>query len=74
LSSCVLAHISSCVLLLATSGVGGIVLYVAEGITRGVGSRVGCCVSGSFGSKVDRLHYFIFTSSLFSHGLKGVLL
>jgi hypothetical protein len=70
LSSRVLAHISSCVLLLGSSGVGDIVLCISRGITHGVGG----CVGGNIGSKVDRLHYFIFTSALFSHGLKGALL
>jgi hypothetical protein len=34
---------------------------------------VGYSVSGSVGSGVDRLYYFVFTSSLFSHGLKGTI-
>jgi hypothetical protein len=43
-------------------------------ISSGVRWRIGRGVGGSVGSKVDQLHYFIFTSSLFSHGLKRALL
>jgi hypothetical protein len=40
---------------------------------RGVGWSVCLGISCSIGSKVDRLHNFIFTLSLFSHRLKGAL-
>jgi hypothetical protein len=66
LSCSVLPCIGSDVLL-GTSSVSCIVGDVACGVSGGVG----CSVSDSVGSKVDRLHYFVFTSSLFSHGLNG---
>jgi hypothetical protein len=59
LSSHVLSGVGSGVLLLGTSNIGCVVGDVAYNI------------SGSVGSKFDWLHYFIFTSALFSHGLKG---
>jgi hypothetical protein len=34
---------------------------------------VGRGISGSVGSGVDRLYYLVFTSFLFSHGLKGTI-
>jgi hypothetical protein len=70
LSSSILPCIGSNVLL-GSSSISYIVGDVAYDVSSGVGWRVGCGVSGSVGSKVDWLHYFVFTSSLFSYGLKG---
>jgi hypothetical protein len=52
---------------LGASSMGYVVGNVARGISGGIGWRV----FGSVGSGVDQLYYFIFTSSLFSHGLEG---
>jgi hypothetical protein len=75
-SSCVVSWIRSdvclnigsigCVVGDVTSGVGLIVCW-------GVSHRIGWSVSRSVGSRVDRLCYFIFTSSFFSHRVKGTL-
>jgi hypothetical protein len=70
LSSSILPCIGSSVLLGASS-ISCIVGDVACGVSSGVGWRVGYGISGSVGSKVDLLHYFIVTCSLFSHMLKG---
>jgi hypothetical protein len=55
----------------------GSVSCVVGDVTSGAGWSVcrgiGCRVSWSIGSGLDRLHDFVFTSSLFSHGLKGTL-
>jgi hypothetical protein len=59
----------------------GSIGYVVSGITSSIGrsicwsiSRgVGWSVSCSIGSGVDRLCYFIFASSLFSHWVEGTL-
>jgi hypothetical protein len=56
----------SCVVGDVTSGVGW---SVCRGIDCGVSWSISC----SIGSGVDQLHDFSFTSSLFSHGLKGTL-
>jgi hypothetical protein len=72
LSSSVLAWIGGDVLLDASS-VSYVVSDVACGVSGGVGWRVGRGVGGSVGSEVDRLHHFVFTSSLFSHKLKGTI-
>jgi hypothetical protein len=62
---------------LDVSSIGCIVGDVASGISRGVwwsiirwvGGSIGCSVS----SGVTRLHYFVFTSSFFSHRVEGTL-
>jgi hypothetical protein len=46
---------------------------VASGVGRGIGCRVSWTISCSISSGIDQLHYFIFTSSLFSYWLKGTL-
>jgi hypothetical protein len=74
LSSYVLSSIGNDVLLLGANNIGCIVGVVACRISGSVGGRVGRGVGGSIGSAVDRLHYFVFTSSLLRHGLKGALL
>jgi hypothetical protein len=76
LSSCIVSWVCdgvslnigsvSCVVGDVTSGTGW-------SVCRGIGCRVGCSISCSIGSGVDLLHNFVFTSSLFSHGLKGTL-
>jgi hypothetical protein len=49
-----------------TNGVG---LVVCWGISHRIGWSIGCSV----GSRVDRLCYFIFVSSFFSHRVEGIL-
>jgi hypothetical protein len=68
----VLYWIGSCIFL----GVGNVSCIVGDvtcGVSGGVGWRVGCGISSNVGSGVDLLHHFVFTSSLFSHGLKGTI-
>jgi hypothetical protein len=71
LSSCVLSYVTSSVLLLGASSVGGVVFCIARGVTSGVSSLIGCCVGSDVGSVVGRLRDFIVASSLFSHELNG---
>jgi hypothetical protein len=76
LSSCVVSWVPSdvclnigsigCVVGDITSGIGRVVCW---GISRRVGSSVGY----SIGNGVDRLRYFIFASSFFSHRVEGTL-
>jgi hypothetical protein len=76
LSSCIASWIWGRVSL-DVSSIGCIVGGIASGISRGVcwsisrwvGWSIGCSVS----SGVTRLHYFIFTSSFFSHRVEGTL-
>jgi hypothetical protein len=49
--------------------VGGISRGVCWSISRWVGWSIGCSVS----SGISRLHYFVFTSSFFSHRVEGTL-
>jgi hypothetical protein len=53
--------------------VGDIISSVGWGVWWSISRRIGWSVSCSIGSGVGRLHYFIFTSSLFSHRVKGTL-
>jgi hypothetical protein len=46
---------------------------VGRGVFRGISHRFSWSISCSISSGIDRLHYFIFTPSLFSHWLKGTL-
>jgi hypothetical protein len=62
-----LSCVTGDVLLLGASSIGGVGSNVTDGITSGVGSWIGCCISDS----VDRLHDFILTTPLFVQGLKG---
>jgi hypothetical protein len=55
-----------CVVDDVTNGIGRVVCW---GISRRVGWSVGC----SIGSGVDRLRYFVFASSFFSHRVEGTL-
>jgi hypothetical protein len=76
LSSCILSWVCDdvsrnvgsvgCVIGDIASGIGRGIRW---GISYGVGWRISCNISGG----IDRLHYFVFTSSLFSHWLKGTL-
>jgi hypothetical protein len=58
---------------LGASSICCVVGDVAYGISGGIGWRVGRDVGDSVGNRVDQLYYFVFTSSLFSHGLKGAI-
>jgi hypothetical protein len=53
--------------------VGDVASGVGWSVCRSISYRVGWSISCSVGSGLDQLHYFIFTSSLFSHRLKGTL-
>jgi hypothetical protein len=76
LSSCVVPWVRSdvclnigsigCVVDDVTNGIGQVVCW---GISRRVGWSVGCSV----GCGVDRLRYFVFASSFFSHRVEGTL-
>jgi hypothetical protein len=76
LSSCVVSWVRSdvclnignigCVVDDVTSGIGWVVCW---GISHRVGWSVGC----SIGSGVDRLRYFVFASTFFSHRVEGTL-
>jgi hypothetical protein len=59
-------HSVSCIVDDVASGVGW-------SVCRGISYRVGWSIGCSVGSGVDRLHHFVFTSSFFSHWLKGDL-
>jgi hypothetical protein len=76
LSSCVVSWVQSdvclnianisCVVDDVTNGIGRVVCW-------GISRRVGWSVSCSIGSGVDRLRYFVFASSFFSHRIEGTL-
>jgi hypothetical protein len=55
----------------------GIGWSVCRSISYGVGWSISCSVGWSFsynvGCRIDLMHYFVFTLSLFSHWLKGTL-
>jgi tetrahydromethanopterin S-methyltransferase subunit D len=53
--------------------IGDVVGGIGWSICRSVSCRVSWSISCSVRSGIDRLHYFIFTSSLFSYRLKGTL-
>jgi hypothetical protein len=72
LGSSVLSCTARCVLLGANS-VSCIVGDVACGVSGNIGWRVGCGIIISVGSRVHLLHHFVFTSSLFGHGLKWTI-
>jgi hypothetical protein len=69
-SSCIVPELWSGVSL-DVGSVGCIVDDVAGGIGWGISYRVGWSISCSVGIGVDRLCYFIFASSLFSHRVEG---
>jgi hypothetical protein len=64
-SSCVVSWVRSDVCL----NIGSIGCVVCRGISR----RVGWSVGRSIGSGIDRLRYFVFASSFFSHRVEGTL-
>jgi hypothetical protein len=77
-------RLSSCIVSWVWSGVSldvGSIGYVVNGVTSSIGRsicwsisrRVGWSISCSVGSGVDRLRYFVFASSLFSHRVEGTL-
>jgi hypothetical protein len=72
LSSSILSWIGGDIWL-GANNIGCVVADVACGVSSAVGWRVSRGVGGSVGSGVDRLYYFVFTSSLFSHGLKRTI-
>jgi hypothetical protein len=53
--------------------VNGITDNIGRSICWSISRRVGWSVSCSIGSGVDRLHYFVFASSLFSNRVEGTL-
>jgi hypothetical protein len=53
--------------------VGGIISSIGWSVCWSISRRVSWSVSCSIGSGVGRLHYFIFTSSLFSYRVEGTL-
>jgi hypothetical protein len=53
--------------------VGDIASGVSRSVCRGIGYKVSWSISCSISSGVYLLHYFVFTSSLFIHWLKGTL-
>jgi hypothetical protein len=76
LSSCIVSWVWGDVCL-DIGSIGCIVDDVTNGIGRvvcwGVSCRVGWSVGCSIGSGVDRLRYFVFASSFFSHQVEGTL-
>jgi hypothetical protein len=80
LDSCILPWVCSGVYL----GIGSISCIaddVARSVDDGVGWRVGCDIDSRIGGRVNcavgsvigQLHYFVFTSFLFSYRLKGTV-
>jgi hypothetical protein len=53
--------------------VGDVTGGVGWSVCQSISCRVGWSISYNIGSRIDRLHHFVFTSSLFSHQLKGTL-
>jgi hypothetical protein len=53
--------------------VGGITGSIGRSVCWSISRRVGWSVSCSIGSGVDRLRYFDFSQSLFSHRVEGTL-
>jgi hypothetical protein len=76
LSSCIVSWMWGGIPLYVGS-VGCIVTSITSSVGRSVcwsiSRRVGWSISCSIGSGVDRLRYFIFSSSLFSHRVEGTL-
>jgi hypothetical protein len=74
--SCVVSWVRSDVCL-NISNIGCVVGDVTSGVglvvCRGISHRIGWSVSCSVGSGVDRLCYFVFISSFFSHRVEGTL-
>jgi hypothetical protein len=53
--------------------VGGITSSIGRGVCWSISLRVGWSVGCSVGSGIGRLHYFIFSSTFFSHRVEGTL-
>jgi hypothetical protein len=53
--------------------VGGIVSGIGLIVCWGVGHKIGWSIGSNVSGGVTRLHYFVFTSSLFSHRVEGTL-
>jgi hypothetical protein len=74
LSSCIVSWISGGIPLDDSSigyVVSGIINSIGRSVHWSISRRVRCSVSCSIGSGVDRLCYFVFASSLFSHRSRG---
>jgi hypothetical protein len=70
LSSCVLSWVLNVVSLdVGSVGciVNGITSNIGWSVCWSISHRVGWSISCSVSSGIDRLHYFVFTSSLFNH-------
>jgi hypothetical protein len=72
LSSRVLSWVGSGVWL-STGSISCIIGDVTCDISGGISWRIGRSVGRGAGSEIDRLHYFVFASSLFSYRLKGTI-
>jgi hypothetical protein len=76
LSSCIVSWVWSGISLVVGS-IGCIVNGIASNIGRSVcwsiSRRVSLSISCNIGSGVNRLHYFVFASSLFGHWVEGTL-
>jgi hypothetical protein len=53
--------------------VNGIASDIGWSVCWSVSCRVGWSISCNVGSGVDRLHYFVFASTFFSHWVEGTL-
>jgi hypothetical protein len=53
--------------------VSGITISIGWSVCWSISRGIGWSISRSIGSGVDRLRYFVFASSLFSHRVKGTL-
>jgi hypothetical protein len=66
-----------CDVWLSTSSVscilGDVSCDVGSGVSWRISCGIGCGVGSRIRSEIDRLHYFIFTSSLFSYWFKGTV-
>jgi hypothetical protein len=76
LSSCIASWIWGRVSL-DVGSIGCVVSGIASGISRGIcwniSRWVGWSIGYSVSSGISRLHYFVFTSSFFSHRVEGTL-
>jgi hypothetical protein len=73
LSSCIMPWVCGGVSLDVGCIVGDVAGGVGWSIYRSISCRVGWSISCTVGSRVGWLHRSVFTSSLFSHRLKGTL-
>jgi hypothetical protein len=73
LSSCIVSWVWSGVSLdVGSVGciVNGIASNIGQSVCWSISRRVGWSISCSVGSRVDRLHHFVFTSPLFGHWIE----